>query len=664
MSMQLFLPFKTLVLVLAFLLGCALSQGLSTSYQRFQDHDEADFFLNNSYIVLNAIQVTPDVSGASIANMSGRSLHRTQFKLWNKSKGKGITRASFNTTFVINISPRTTPGGEGLAFIMAADHNLPQNSQGQWLGIVNADSNGSSNANIVAIEFDTRKSYTEDLDGNHVGLDVNSVYSIKQVSLGNFGLNLSAGNDTLVNVVYDGKNITVFVSLRDGDGVVSRTNQAFSESIDLSAYLPQNVFVGFSASTSNFTELNCVKSWEFQGSDIGDESHNLLWVYITVPLVTIILLSIALFLWWKLRYGKKQLVDSYENVEEEINGSSMAPRKFQLKELKKATGNFNPKNKLGKGGFGTVYKGTLNNKEVAVKRISKKSTQGKQEFIAEVKTIGNLNHKHLVKLIGWCYESHEFLLVYEFMPNSSLDKYIFSNQNIGAQGSMSAMKWETRVSVIHGVAQALDYLHNGCKDRVLHRDIKASNIMLDLAFNAKLGDFGLARTILKTDQTHHSTKEIAGTPGYMAPESILTGRATVETDVYAFGVLVMEVVCGRKPGNQILDNDYSSGIANWLWELYGHGRILDGVDPKLEEEYEVEEVERMLVLGLGCCHPNPHHRPSMKTVLQVLKGEAAPPNMPTNRPLFVWPAMPPSFNDSENSLAGGQLTPFSEIHGR
>ncbi|KAF5737345.1 putative ATP binding protein [Tripterygium wilfordii] len=267
--MQLFLPFKTLVLVLAFLLGCALSQGLSTSYQRFQDHDEADFFLNNSYIVLNAIQVTPDVSGASIANMSGRSLHRTQFKLWNKSKGKGITRASFNTTFVINISPRTTPGGEGLAFIMAADHNLPQNSQGQWLGIVNADSNGSSNANIVAIEFDTRKSYTEDLDGNHVGLDVNSVYSIKQVSLGNFGLNLSAGNDTLVNVVYDGKNITVFVSLRDGDGVVSRTNQAFSESIDLSAYLPQNVFVGFSASTSNFTELNCVKSWEFQGSDIA-----------------------------------------------------------------------------------------------------------------------------------------------------------------------------------------------------------------------------------------------------------------------------------------------------------------------------------------------------------------------------------------------------------
>ncbi|XP_038697671.1 probable L-type lectin-domain containing receptor kinase S.5 [Tripterygium wilfordii] len=665
MSMHFSLLF--MILVLAFLMGCALSQaqGLNTSYQpSFQDDDKADFILNNSYIVLNAIQVTPDVSnGALIVNMSGRALYGKQFKLW--SENKGITRASFNSTFVINISPQTVPGGEGLAFIIAADHNLPQNSEGQWLGIVNAETNGSGTANIVAVEFDTRKSYTEDLDDNHVGLDVNSINSIKQVSLTNFGLNLSAGNDTLVNVIYDGKNMTVFVSLRDKDGVVSRRNQAFSESIDLSAYLPQNVFVGFSASTSSVTQLNCVKSWVFQGSDIGDGSNKLLWVYITAPLVTILLMSIAFLLLWKLIYRKKQLVDSYDNVEEEIKGSSMAPLKFRLKELKRATGNFNPKNKLGKGGFGTVYRGTLNNKEVAVKRISKKSTQGKQEFIAEVKTIGNLNHKHLVKLIGWCYESREFLLVYELMPNSSLDKYIFSDKKIGVEGSMSAtMKWETRVSVIYGVAQALDYLHNGCKNRVLHRDIKASNIMLDSEFNAKLGDFGLARTILKSDQTHHSTKEIAGTPGYMAPESILTGRATVETDVYAFGVLVMEVVCGRKPGNQILDSDYSSGIANWLWELYGYGRILDGVDPKLEEEYQVEEVECMLLLGLGCCHPNPHHRPSMKTVLQVLTGEAAPPNVPTKRPNFVWPAMPPSFNASDCSLAGGQLAPFSDMDGR
>ncbi|KAF5750656.1 L-type lectin-domain containing receptor kinase S.5 [Tripterygium wilfordii] len=439
MSMHFSLLF--MILVLAFLMGCALSQaqGLNTSYQpSFQDDDKADFILNNSYIVLNAIQVTPDVSnGALIVNMSGRALYGKQFKLW--SENKGITRASFNSTFVINISPQTVPGGEGLAFIIAADHNLPQNSEGQWLGIVNAETNGSGTANIVAVEFDTRKSYTEDLDDNHVGLDVNSINSIKQVSLTNFGLNLSAGNDTLVNVIYDGKNMTVFVSLRDKDGVVSRRNQAFSESIDLSAYLPQNVFVGFSASTSSVTQLNCVKSWVFQGSDIGDGSNKLLWVYITAPLVTILLMSIAFLLLWKLIYRKKQLVDSYDNVEEEIKGSSMAPLKFR---------------------------------------------------------------------------------------------------------------------------------------------------------------------------------------------------------------------------------DYSSGIANWLWELYGYGRILDGVDPKLEEEYQVEEVECMLLLGLGCCHPNPHHRPSMKTVLQVLTGEAAPPNVPTKRPNFVWPAMPPSFNASDCSLAGGQLAPFSDMDGR
>nr|POE46382.1 putative l-type lectin-domain containing receptor kinase s.5 [Quercus suber] len=487
--------------------------------------------MSNSYIVLGAIQVTPDVSNkASIAKNSGRAFYLEPFRLWSKSK----------------------------------DATLPLNSDGQWLGIVNASTNGSSQAQVVAVEFDTKRSYQEDMDDNHVGLDVNSIYSKSQVSLTNL----------------------------------------------------EEVYVGFSASTGDDTELNCILSWEFNGSDIddGDDDLELLWLWITVSAAVLVLSGIVFYLYWQ----RKQALyaeDPYPGLEDQIKGSSMAPRKFLLKELRKATGNFNPKNKLGKGGFGTVYKGLLANKEVAVKRVSKNSSQGKQEFIAEVTTIGSLHHKNLVRLIGWCYERRELLLVYEFMPNSSLDKFIFGDEKLGMEEP--TLTWEKRHIIIHGVAEALDYLHNGCEKTVLHRDIKASNIMLDSEFNARLGDFGLARTIQQRGKTHHSTIEIAGTPGYMAPETFLISRATVETDVYSFGVLVLEVLCGRKPGNQIELTDYNNSIVYWLWELHSKGRILDAVDSRLNKEFDEEGMSCMLVLALACCHPNPHQRPSMKTVLQM-----------------------------------------------
>ena len=601
---------------------------------------------------MNAIQVTPDLSKDSIENYSGRAFYWKPFRLWSRSKN--LTTANFNTTFVLNISPRTTPGGEGLSFILAADATLPQNSEGQWLGIVNASTNGSPEANVVAVEFDTRKSYPEDIDNNHVGLEVNTIYSEPQVSLTNLSVNLSSGSDIKATVQYDGKNMTVYVA----------SKLVFSLPFNLSHYLPEEVFVGFSASTSNNTELNCIRSWEFYGSDIddGDDDLELLWLWITVSAAVLVLSGIFFYLYWQ----RKQALfaeDPYPGLEDQIKGSSTAPQKFLLKGLRKATGNFNHKNKLGKGGFGTVYKGLLANKEVAVKRISKNSSQGKQEFIAEATTIGSLHHKNLVRLIGWCYERRELLLVYEFMPNGSLDKFIFGDEKLGMEEP--TLTWEKRHIIIHGVAEALDYLHNGCEKTVLHRDVKASNIMLDSEFNARLGDFGLARTIQQRGKTHHSTIEVAGTPGYMAPETFLISRATVETDVYSFGVLVLEVLCGRKPGNQIELTDYNNSIVHWLWELHSKGRILDAVDSRLNKEFDEEGMSCMLVLALACCHPNPHQRPSMKTVLQVLTGEAPPPLVPTERPAFVWPVMPPSFKgDSGYSFSKSQLSPFTELSGR
>ena len=644
---------KSLFLVV--LLGGTLTQVgcFSFNYPEFQNEDSSQLIRSkNSYIVMNAIQVTPDVSKDSIENYSGRAFYWKPFRLWSRSKN--LTTANFNTTFVLRISPRTTPGGEGLSFILAADATLPQNSEGQWLGIVNASTNGSPEANVVAVEFDTRKSYPEDIDNNHVGLDVNTIYSEPQVSLTNLSVNLSSDSDIKATVQYDGKNMTVYVA----------SKLVFSLPFNLSHYLPEEVFVGFSASTSNNTELNCIRSWEFYGSDIddGDDDLELLWLWITVSAAVLVLSGIFFYLYWQ----RKQALfaeDPYPGLEDQIKGSSTAPQKFLLKGLRKATGNFNHKNKLGKGGFGTVYKGLLANKEVAVKRISKNSSQGKQEFIAEVTTIGSLHHKNLVRLIGWCYERRELLLVYEFMPNGSLDKFIFGDEKLGMEEP--TLTWEKRHIIIHGVAEALDYLHNGCEKTVLHRDIKASNIMLDSEFNARLGDFGLARTIQQRGKTHHSTIEVAGTPGYMAPETFLISRATVETDVYSFGVLVLEVLCGRKPGNQIELTDYNNSIVHWLWELHSKGRILDAVDSRLNKEFDEEGMSCMLVLALACCHPNPHQRPSMKTVLQVLTGEAPPPLVPTERPAFVWPVMPPSFKgDSGYSFSKSQLSPFTELSGR
>ena len=639
-------------LLLATFLVVAVDQAgcFSFTYSTFQKANESDLTTNNSYIVFGAIQVTPDVSsGALIANQSGRALFKRPFRL--------RSNMSFRSTFVLNISNKTNPGGEGLAFILTGRTDLPLNSEGQWLGIVNQTTNGSAAAHIVAVEFDTRKSYPQDLDDNHVGLNVNSINSITQKHLSN---KLSNGTDVTVKVEYDGGVLRVFVG---GDA----STPVISEPIDLLKYLPEKIYVGFSASTGKYTQLNCVRSWEFGGLDIYEEK-SLVWVWITVPSVVFLSVTIALVYWRCTREDEGRVEDDDDpEVELQIQGSSMAPKRFRLKELQAATANFNSKNQLGEGGFGKVYKGVLEKKEVAVKRFSRNSHQGKQDFIAEVTTIGNLHHKNLVKLAGWCYERSELLLVYEFMPNKSLDKLIFSNQKQSTETNPIALDWEKRHSIIRGVAQALDYLHNGCQDRVLHRDIKASNIMLDSEFNARLGDFGLARTIHPNDQTHHSTQVLAGTHGYMAPESFHNSRATVETDVYAFGVLLLEVVCARKPGTQSMENDYNNSIVDWVWAHHRRDRLFEVVDFRLNGDFNREQVECVLMLALACCHPNPYERPSMRTALRVLTGEVDPPLIPFDKPVFMWPATaPPSFNEDLEycSVSGGQMTPLSELSGR
>jgi interleukin-1 receptor-associated kinase 1 len=292
------------------------------------------------------------------------------------------------------------------------------------------------------------------------------------------------------------------------------------------------------------------------------------------------------------------------------------------------------------------------NLEVAVKRVSTsnaKSGRGEQEFVTEVNTISKLSHRNLVKLIGWCHEGAELLLIYEYFPMGSLDKLLYASarvSNSSSETSVLDLTWERRYRIICGVASALDYLHHGSSKRILHRDVKASNVMLDEDYNARLGDFGLARVIQHDGVTHHSTQAVAGTRGYMAYESFFTGRASLDTDVYAFGVFIMEVVSGRSPSSSVSyrNQDEAAGrtreaiyIVDWIWRHYGEGKVLAAADTVLGGVYDEAQVDCVVRLAVACCHPNPRERPSMRTVVQVLMGGAPAPEPPYVKPAFVWP---------------------------
>ncbi|XP_010910581.3 L-type lectin-domain containing receptor kinase IV.2, partial [Elaeis guineensis] len=247
------------------------------------------------------------------------------------------------------------------------------------------------------------------------------------------------------------------------------------------------------------------------------------------------------------------------------------------------------------GGFGQVYKGVLPTSatEVAVKKISHESRQGMREFVAEIVSMGRLRHRNLVQLLGYCRREGELLLVYEYMPNGSLDKFLF-------HGEQPALTWSQRFQIIKDVSSGLHYLHEGWEQVVIHRDIKASNVLLDREFNGKLGDFGLAR--LYSRGANPQTTHIVGTLGYLAPEISMTGKATTSSDVYAFGAFLLEVACGRRP----IESDPSievPGLVEWVLGCWKMGTTLEARDPKLGNDYVVKEMELILKLGLLCSHP-------------------------------------------------------------
>ncbi|CAL5335817.1 unnamed protein product [Camellia sinensis] len=308
---------------------------------------------------------------------------------------------------------------------------------------------------------------------------------------------------------------------------------------------------------------------------------------------------------------------------------------FGLAIIANSTHNFSINNKLGEGGFGPVYKGILEGgQEIAVKRLSKNSSQGLDEFKNEVICIAKLQHRNLVKLLGCCIQGEETMLIYEYMPNKSLDYFIFD------QTGSTLLDWPKRFHIINGIARGLLYLHQDSRLRIIHRDLKASNILLDIAMNPKISDFGIARSF-GGNETEANTNRVVGTYGYISPEYATDGLFSVKSDVFSFGVLVLEIVSGKK-NRGFYHSGHRLNLLGHAWSLYKEGRSLQLIDDAVWESCYLTEVLRSIHVGLLCVQESPEDRPSMSSVVVMLSSEGALPQ-----------AKQPGFFTERNVLKAG-----------
>ncbi|KAI3730903.1 hypothetical protein L1987_62083 [Smallanthus sonchifolius] len=345
--------------------------------------------------------------------------------------------------------------------------------------------------------------------------------------------------------------------------------------------------------------------------------------------VLIVALMIGLYI-RKQRYIQKKRKGSYDvkKLSKMLNDSSL---NFKYSNVEKATGYWDESNKLGQGGFGTVYKGVLpDGREIAVKRLYFNNKFRAADFYNEVNMISSVEHRNLVRLLGCSCSGPESILVYEYLPNMSLDRFIFD----ATKGK--TLNWEKRFEIIIGTAEGLVYLHENNKCRIIHRDIKASNILLDLRLRAKIADFGLARSF-QDDKSHISTA-IAGTLGYMAPEYLAHGQLTEKADVYSYGVLILEVVTGME-NNRSKTTEYTDSLVAIAWNHFQQNKVEEIFDPNLmmhlypNINYQKEAI-KVVQVGLLCTQEAPSLRPSMSSVLKMLAKDDGPLPTPSNPPFI------------------------------
>ncbi|XP_058209126.1 L-type lectin-domain containing receptor kinase IV.1-like [Rhododendron vialii] len=617
-----------LLLLLAFLPSTPAQDHLSFTFNNFKASPNLTLAGIAEFKPSGLLALT---NGSRPDQEAGHAFFPTPFPF---KASPNATASSFSTSFIFSISPEfPTLSGHGIAFVLAPAPSLPGAFPGDYLGLFNEINNGNFTNHVVAVELDTI--YTkefQDINNNHVGIDINGLESNVSERAGYYSngkfqnLTLISGKAMHVWVEYDGGKKEMNVTMAPVN-LPKPNTPLLTLSMDLSPILNQTMYVGFSSSSGSFSTSHYLLAWSFKINGLADgfDFSQLPKLPRIGPKKVSRLLTVGLPLSLVLVFGvfsgvvyyvrrKRKFAEVLEDWELDYG-----PHRFKYKDLYIATKGFREKGLLGSGGFGRVYRGILPTSkiEVAVKRLSHESGQGMKEFVAEIISIGRLRHRNLVQLLGYCRRKGELLLVYDYMPNGSLDKLLYDQPSC-------TLNWQQRFRVIKGVASGLFYLHEEWEQVVVHRDVKPSNVLLDGELNGRLGDFGLAR--LSDHGTDPQTTNVAGTLGYLAPEHTRTGKATTSTDVYAFGAFLLEVVCGRRPiepraaAEEIV-------LVDWVFSILRRGEVLRTIDPKLGSEYVVEEVELVLKLGLMCSHSEPAARPNMRQVVQYLEGDIPLPEL-------------------------------------
>ncbi|XP_076949899.1 L-type lectin-domain containing receptor kinase IX.1-like [Bidens hawaiensis] len=582
----------------------------------------------------------------------GQAIYHDTIPIWDRKSGK-LTDFTTHFTFVIDTQGQSLYGHGFTFFLAPVTFQIPPNSAGGFLGLFNTTYTDSPRNQMIVIEFDSFVNPEWDPPVEHIGINKNSIHSATYASW-NASLHSGDSADAWVSFSATTQILSLRWSYGAGNDSVN-TNTSLSYKVDLREVLPERVIVGFSAATGANVERHILQSWEFNSTlDMPEkgEDNSKEWkltLGIAVPLGVLVLIAIVVcgIFWRRQRKPEEKPIEivGLTSMNDDLERGA-GPKRFSYNDLVSATNNFSSDRKLGQGGFGCVYKGYLSheNMAVAVKKISQGSKQGKKEYITEVKVISSLRHRNLVRLIGWCHDETQFLLVYEFMPNGSLDSHLF--------GHKTPLEWSVRYKITTGLASALLYLHEEWEQCVVHRDIKTSNIMLDSGFNVKLGDFGLAR--LMDHELGPQTTGLAGTLGYLAPEYVTTGKASKESDVYSFGVVALEIATGQKAMDSV-DPDSDPGLVQWVWGLLGKGELLSGVDQRLNKEFDSKQAECLMMVGLWCAHPDRSLRPSIRQAIQVLKFESVIPNLPMKMPVPIYHAEPDAPEVSSGS-GGGSIT--------
>ncbi|XP_010272491.1 PREDICTED: L-type lectin-domain containing receptor kinase VII.1-like [Nelumbo nucifera] len=605
----------------------------------FNGFDSSDILLFGNASLESRILVLTDTSAFSI----GRALYSTRIPTRSPNSSALLP---FYTSFILSIAPDDNQlSGHGLVFIFAPTTDINGTNSAQHLGLFNRTNDNNPSNHVLGIEFDVFSNQEfNDINDNHVGVDVNSLASVTAEPAGYWGDKTAMNNnqdDTFHELkLNSGVNYQVWVDYSSSllnvtmvpAGSRKPQRPLISFPVNLSEVFLDEMYVGFTAATGQLVQYHRILAWSFSNSNIsfGDTlaTFNLpsfvpsevsafpskgFIAGITVAVVLFIGACCAMVFLFLVKRRKKKKVGEGEEVEEwELE---YWPHRIDYQEISAATRGFSEENVIGFGGNGKVYKGVLaGGVEVAVKLISHETDEGMKEFVAEVSSLGRLKHRNLVGLRGWCKrEKRNLALVYDYMENGSLDKRVFECEESVMLGL------EDRMRVLKDVASGVLYLHEGWEARVLHRDIKASNVLLDSDMNARLGDFGLSR-IHGRGQVATITTQVVGTVGYMAPEVVLSGRVSAQTDVFSFGVLILEVLCGRRP-----IEDGKAALVDWAWSLMERGELLLALDERLiraadEGGFEAEEVEKVLNLGLLCTNPDPHARPTMRQVMNMFEG--------------------------------------------